>query len=291
MTEDANNNSIKADVLKAIKDGQVKMRPKWQFITKAALLIVGVVLVALTILYLVSFIVFVLRQTGLLFVPGFGPQSKYWHKRAGFAMRVEFLILSGHTWHAYSPSMFELATHPIQLVYNGQAWYLGFNGSFANARPWPSRDAAAADSRRISSHRGGFPCFRSSKGKPSVPSSTDPVTPSHNTDACDVSGTKILIENCDISTGDDDYTCGGGTHDVLITNNTYGNGHGISIGSYTDGGVSNFLVINCSFTGTDNGNTCRPKWSWAAFRTPSKSTFSLSSALTTIIFGMPYRVA
>lgn len=52
------------------------------------------------------------------------------------------LTLSGHTWHALSPSMYELDSHPIQLVYNGQAWYLSFNGSWANARPWPSRDSA-----------------------------------------------------------------------------------------------------------------------------------------------------
>jgi hypothetical protein len=78
--------------------------------------------------------------------------------------------------------------------------------------------------------------------------------PSHNTDACDVSGTNILVQNCKISTGDDDFTCGGGTSDVLLTNNTYGNGHGVSIGSYTDnGGVSNITVINCTFNGTANG--------------------------------------
>ena len=39
-----------------------------------------------------------------------------------------------------------------------------------------------------------------------APSSTDPVTPSHNTDACDVSGTNILVQNCNISNGDDDFT-------------------------------------------------------------------------------------
>jgi hypothetical protein len=78
--------------------------------------------------------------------------------------------------------------------------------------------------------------------------------PSHNTDACDVSGTNVLVQNCNISVGDDDFTCGGGTHDVLLTNNTYGNGHGISIGSYTDGGgVSNITVINCTINGADNG--------------------------------------
>jgi len=86
-----------------------------------------------------------------------------------------------------------------------------------------------------------------------APSSTDPVNPSHNTDACDVSGTKILIQRCDVSVGDDDFTCGGGTSNVLITNCTYGNGHGVSIGSPTKGGISNFTVENCTFTNTDCG--------------------------------------
>ncbi len=87
-----------------------------------------------------------------------------------------------------------------------------------------------------------------------APSSEDPITPSHNTDACDVSGTNVLVENCNISTGDDDFTCGGSTSDVLLTNNTYGTGHGISIGSFTDkGGVSNITVINCTINGADNG--------------------------------------
>ena len=84
-------------------------------------------------------------------------------------------------------------------------------------------------------------------------SSTDPVNPSHNTDACDVTGKRILIQDCDVSVGDDNYTCGGNTSDVLITNCTYGYGHGVSIGSYTSGGVSNFTVINCTFNNTDSG--------------------------------------
>jgi len=83
--------------------------------------------------------------------------------------------------------------------------------------------------------------------------STDPVNPGHNTDACDVSGNDILIENCDISVGDDDFTCGGRTSNVLITNCTYGYGHGVSIGSPTAGGVSNIMVINCTFNNTEQG--------------------------------------
>jgi len=86
-----------------------------------------------------------------------------------------------------------------------------------------------------------------------APSSTDPVNPSHNTDACDVSGTKILIQHCDVSVGDDNFTCGGNTSDVLITNCTYGYGHGVSIGSPTKGGLSNFTVENCTFTNTEFG--------------------------------------
>ena len=77
--------------------------------------------------------------------------------------------------------------------------------------------------------------------------------PSHNTDACDVSGTNILVQNCDISVGDDNYTCGGSTSDILITNNTYGYGHGVSIGSYTSPYVSNMTVVNCTFNNTDQG--------------------------------------
>ncbi len=83
--------------------------------------------------------------------------------------------------------------------------------------------------------------------------SSDPVHPGHNTDACDVAGTRILVENCNISVGDDDFTCGGRTSDVLITNCTYGYGHGVSIGSFTAGGVSNLTVINCTFNSTEQG--------------------------------------
>jgi polygalacturonase len=53
--------------------------------------------------------------------------------------------------------------------------------------------------------------------------------------------------------GDDNFTCGGGTSDVLITNCVYGYGHGVSIGSPTSGGVSNLTVMNCTFSNTETG--------------------------------------
>jgi hypothetical protein len=89
-----------------------------------------------------------------------------------------------------------------------------------------------------------------------APPSNDPVNPSHNTDAIDLAETNSLIQNCFISVGDDNVAIGSSasvSSDVLITNCAFGEGHGVSIGSYTSGGVSNVTVINCTFTNTDQG--------------------------------------
>lgn len=57
MSED-NKDSIKNNVIKAIQDGKVAMRPKWHFILNAGLLFIGTVLALLALVYLVSFIIF-----------------------------------------------------------------------------------------------------------------------------------------------------------------------------------------------------------------------------------------
>jgi hypothetical protein len=48
------------------------MKPRWHFVLRTSLLVLGTILAALTLLYITSFILFVLRQTGVFFVPGFG---------------------------------------------------------------------------------------------------------------------------------------------------------------------------------------------------------------------------
>ncbi len=68
------NKTIHDNVLKAIEAGQVKMKPKWHFIVRTALLLVGTILLTLSILYVASFIIFIMRQNGFLFVSGYG-----WH--------------------------------------------------------------------------------------------------------------------------------------------------------------------------------------------------------------------
>ncbi len=83
-----------------------------------------------------------------------------------------------------------------------------------------------------------------------------PVSP--NTDGIDLVGTNCLVQNCSISDGDDNIALGSSSSSavssgILITNCTFGIGHGVSIGSNTAGSVSNLTVINCTFNGTEYG--------------------------------------
>ena len=80
-----------------------------------------------------------------------------------------------------------------------------------------------------------------------------PSTPATTPTPATFPAAHVLIQDCDVSVGDDDFTCGGGTSDVLITHCTYGNGHGVSIGSPTAGGVSNITVEDCTFNNTKAG--------------------------------------
>ncbi len=64
--------SIRDAVLAKIRTGQAKMRPRWHFVLKALLVFFGLVIGFLTLLYLTSFTVFMLRQSGVWFIPIFG---------------------------------------------------------------------------------------------------------------------------------------------------------------------------------------------------------------------------
>jgi hypothetical protein len=77
----------------------------------------------------------------------------------------------------------------------------------------------------------------------------------YNTDGLNFVGTNCIIENCHISDGDDNIAMGstGLLNDLLITNCTFGTGHGVSIGSGITVGLSNLTVVNCTFSGTDYG--------------------------------------
>ncbi len=67
-----NNHSIKDKVLNKIKSGEIKIKPKLYFILKTVLVILGSIVVGIFILFLISFISFTLRASGLWFLPNFG---------------------------------------------------------------------------------------------------------------------------------------------------------------------------------------------------------------------------
>jgi polygalacturonase len=103
--------------------------------------------------------------------------------------------------------------------------------------------------------------FRSSSGVPcgnvtvtNITIRTPDGTP--NTDGIDMSATNALVVNSYISDGDDHIAMGDSgafDHDITVTNCFFGTGHGVSIGSYTAGGLTNLFVINCTWSGSENG--------------------------------------
>jgi polygalacturonase len=74
-----------------------------------------------------------------------------------------------------------------------------------------------------------------------------------NTDGVDIKGTNVLVTRCSISGGDDNVAIDGPASKITVTDCWFGRGHGLSIGSYTRGGVDNVLADNITFEGTDNG--------------------------------------
>ncbi len=77
---------------------------------------------------------------------------------------------------------------------------------------------------------------------------TDGIDPSHSSN--------VLIYKCRISTGDDNIAIKaeyGKSQNIYVVDTDFGHGHGMSIGSETNFGISNVIVYNCRFNNTTNG--------------------------------------
>jgi polygalacturonase len=77
---------------------------------------------------------------------------------------------------------------------------------------------------------------------------------SHNTDGIDPHGSNYLIDDCNISDGDDDIVFVASStpsHNFLVRNCQIGTGHGLSVSG--TGELSGLTVTNCTFNGTTNG--------------------------------------
>ena len=70
MNDDAQK--AKERFLDSMHEDAIKVRPKWRFTLRTIFLVTGIFLAALFLLYLVSFIIFILHQTGTWFGPEFG---------------------------------------------------------------------------------------------------------------------------------------------------------------------------------------------------------------------------
>ncbi|MDD5318321.1 MAG: hypothetical protein PHF79_00660 [Candidatus Pacebacteria bacterium] len=66
-------NEIDNKIDEMIKKGNLKMRPKWYFILQGFLAVLGALFLFLLLIYVISFIIFVVFHTGVAFVTGFGP--------------------------------------------------------------------------------------------------------------------------------------------------------------------------------------------------------------------------
>lgn len=71
-TNNEPNKSIRDSVLSAIEAGKVTMRPRWHFVLKATLIVIGIVLSIFASVYVVSFAIFSMHRSGAWFVPAFG---------------------------------------------------------------------------------------------------------------------------------------------------------------------------------------------------------------------------
>ncbi|MDE1161904.1 MAG: glycosyl hydrolase family 28 protein [Acidobacteriaceae bacterium] len=88
------------------------------------------------------------------------------------------------------------------------------------------------------------------------------VTPhdADNTDGIDPTGSNnITITNSYISDGDDDVAIGSSSasypgHNITVSHDHIYGGHGVSIGSITNGGIANVLVEHVNFAGTVGDN-------------------------------------
>jgi polygalacturonase len=80
-----------------------------------------------------------------------------------------------------------------------------------------------------------------------------------NTDGIDPSGWNFLITGCLIDAGDDNIAVkpgsgrAPGNKNYKITNCQFRHGHGMSIGSGSEGGIEDLTVSNCVFDQTDSG--------------------------------------
>ncbi|MGD0464779.1 MAG: glycosyl hydrolase family 28 protein [Tepidisphaeraceae bacterium] len=143
---------------------------------------------------------------------------------------------------------------------NGAAWWAAYNANKNIGRPYLIKISSSSTFLIQGVTLQNSPMFDLAFGNANnvtvngITISNPSTAP--NTDGIDPAGSHYLIENCNISTGDDDIAvkpqdvfCS----DITIENCTIGTGHGISVGGETNDGLNGMTVTNITFTNTTDG--------------------------------------
>jgi polygalacturonase len=143
---------------------------------------------------------------------------------------------------------------------NGAAWWTAFNSNSNTNRPFlidfSGVNTLLVQGVTISNSPMFHMAFSGTNNVTINGVTVSAPSTSPNTDGIDPSGQNYLIENCNISTGDDDIAikpqstfCA----NITITMCTIGSGHGISVGGETNDGLNGLNVNNTTFNGTTSG--------------------------------------
>jgi hypothetical protein len=126
----------KQKMLDAIQSGDAKMEPKWHFVLETILLITGGVLALLLVLYLASFVVFVLHQTGLWYAPTFGVAGWFSFFRSLpwilIILLIIFMVILGVLVKRYS-FVYE---RPAMYLFIGIVAFVALGGFLIAATPF-----------------------------------------------------------------------------------------------------------------------------------------------------------
>ncbi len=109
------NNTIQEKIMSAIKNGEVAMRPRWHFILMGSLVFAGAAILLVALLYVAGLSVFMLRQNGAWFAPGFGPR--------GWLTLLESLPWILMSLAAVFVIILEILVRRYSFVYHKQLWY------------------------------------------------------------------------------------------------------------------------------------------------------------------------
>jgi hypothetical protein len=143
---------------------------------------------------------------------------------------------------------------------NGAAWWVAFANSASVVRPRLVQTTNCSDVLVAGVTLSNSPEMHLVYGTSSNVT-IDGITiscpgTSPNTDGIDPAGSNFLIENSSISDGDDNIAvkpqnvfC----TNIVVTNCSFGTGHGVGMGGQTNDGLNGLTITNCTFNGTTYG--------------------------------------